>query len=155
MENTDKIKIPQSTLNQLKRQIDLNKNKEEKPLGFAELEGYFATGEITTGQASKIKSFFDNYSPSDPEQVEKHNTYGGNDLRAFVNNQLQSRKTKSKNITNVNLMTSHPSKGTQTGREVDRLNKPNSLASTEPSRIATHDEMLKEEIERTRRLMGL
>ena len=152
--SNDKIKIPQGTLGQIKKQIDLNKDKEEKPEGFSELSGYYATGEMTSGQAAKIKSFYDNFSPSDQEQIEKKKTYGDNMLGAFVKNQLQSKKTKHDNSNHIKQMTSHPSDGSQTGRNVDRLNKPNSLASATPNKIITKD-LMTEEIERIKVLMEL
>ena len=152
MKTKENIKLPAQHLDGIKKQIDTNKDNAEKPQGFGELAQLYATGEISPGQAAKIKSFYDNFEPSDPEQKEKWDMYGGNQLRAFVDNSLTSIKTKKDNAMKVRQMTSYPMKGSQTDRTVDRQNS-RTLASTEPTEPPTMNRALREEIDRIKTIM--
>ena len=78
--------------------------------------------------------------------------YGGNQLRAFVDNSLTSIKTKKDNAMKVRQMTSYPMKGSQTDRTVDRQNS-RTLASTEPTEPPTMNRALREEIDRIKTIM--
>ncbi len=92
----DRHKIPENILTALKRNIDKVKNDTEKPKAFSQAVNMVGMGELTVSQLKSLKSFFDNYAPSDQEQKEKWNLLTGNQLRAWVNNTLDSIRTKEK-----------------------------------------------------------
>ena len=163
---TKQINIPPNILRKLDTLVQKHKNDEEKPPGYSEVVGFLGLKTMTHGQATKIKSFFDNYAPSDTEQKAKHNMYGGNILRNFVGNQIQSIKTKKDISTGIRRMTDYPANGSQTDRTVDRMNSINTK-STEPAKVTGEKSyrnimnnescqtisLLQEEIERIKSIM--
>ncbi len=131
------ISIPDRLLKVLEKKVKKHQHDEEKPPAYSEVVGLLGLKTMTQGQATKIKSFFDNYAPSDLEQKAKHEMYGGNSMMSFVNNQLQSIRKKREISTSIRRMTNHPTgtgDNSQKGRTVDRMNSLNTT-STEPAKV--------------------
>ena len=137
MADSETFKVPSYILNHLKSQIDKFSKESPKPLGFSQIQGIYSLGYITESQLNKLSTFFENYQPSDAEQKEKWEVYGGNIIRSYVKNTLMSLKTKKSSSNLIRRLTKHPtgaSSGNQSGREVDRYSKV-SKTSTVPPKI--------------------
>lgn len=154
----EKIQIPNTVLSKLQSIVNKEEATSPKPKGYSEVVRYLGLKYMSIGQARKLKTFFDNYTPSDAEEKEKYDMYGGNVLRNFVNNQLKSIETANRISNKVRRMTDHPTgtkNNNQTGRTVDRLTKP-SIASIKPPDLSNFNQtQLTEEIKRILQLMSV
>lgn len=154
----EKIQIPNTVLSKLEAIIEKEESTTPKPKGYSEVVRYLGLEYMTVGQARKLKTFYDNYAPSDPEQREKHKMYGANLLRNFVTNELNSLANKKRISNKVRRMVDYPtgtSHSNQTGRTVDRITKP-SLASVRPPEVKSDSNtQLTEEIKRIREIILL
>ncbi|NQY08650.1 MAG: hypothetical protein HRT71_03945 [Flavobacteriales bacterium] len=137
--------MPQSLLKKLEAIVDKHRyteDSEDIPLGFDEVVRYLGLKEMSVNQAQKLVSFFNEYTPSNPEQRERYDMYGGQILNSFVQHQLKSIKNAKARSNLLLRATDHPTGtkyGNQTGREVDRLNNVSSRASLEPAKVTGQD----------------
>jgi len=145
----DEIKLSTELLNQIKKVIDQYAHAETKPKAYNEFLGYYGKGYMTKGQASKIQSFYKNYTATaSPEDQEKKRMYDTVNIKPFVINNLRQIKNVKTATNNAHKHTG--SKGSQTGRSVQRLLKP-SMASVRPTPPPTTQDLkptLHEEIQR-------
>lgn len=148
----EEIKLSTELLSRIKKVIDQHAHAEKKPKAYNEFLGYYGKGYMTKGQASKIQSFYKNYTATTtPEDAEKKRMYDSVNLLPWVNNQLTHLKNVKKTLTNIHK---HTGTGSQTGRSVDRLSKV-SKASITPSKPPTTAEIkptLNEELNRFQQL---
>ena len=148
-DNQQKVKLPAGVITQLKKVIQQHSTDSKKRAGYTEIVTYVGTGEMSFSQMAKIKSFFENYQPSDLKQKEKKPFY--DPLRAFVLSQLQHEKNRADQSQKNRTATDHPSKKKGiAGRNVDRMNSVNTT-SIEPALIKSYP--LREEISRIKQLM--
>jgi len=147
----DEIKLTPELLSQIKKVIDQHAHAETKPKAYNEFLGYYGKGYMTKGQASKIQSFYNNYTATataSPEDQEKKRMYDTVNIKPFVINNLRQIKNVKTATNNAHKHTG--SKGSQTGRSVQRLLKP-SLANVKPTPPPTTQDLkptLHEEIQR-------
>lgn len=148
------IRLNQELLTKIKKVIDKHAHDEQKPEAYNEFMGYYSKGFMTKGQASKIQSFYNNYTPtSQPKDKEKKRMYDSINLLPWVNNQLTHLKNTLNTSTQIKK---HIGKGSQTGRTVDRMTTI-SKANIEPPQPPNNDElysMLREEIQRFQRIVN-
>jgi hypothetical protein len=127
----EEIKLSNELLSKLKKIIDQHAHAEKKPKAYNEFLGYYGKGYMTKGQASKIQSFYKNYTTTaTPEDAEKKRMYDSVNLLPFVDAQLKHMKNLKQTMTNIHK---HTGTGTQTGRSVDRLTKVSKANITPPT----------------------
>lgn len=158
MDTQEKHQLPSRVRDHLQKQVDKFADVTPVPRGYSKISGILAKGYATTNQLNQLNTFFDNYAPSDADQKEEWETYGGNGLKWWITNTLQHIKTKKELSNKIRRYTDYPG-GTQhknqTGREVDRLTKP-SMASIRPANPDNGRNImnqLKEDLERLKTLM--
>lgn len=141
MENTNKdlIKLPQSVLANIKKAIDNHIKDYPKKHGFEELAVYYATGVISINNMRKIASFYKTFTPSENDNSkEKKGIYDEANIKPWIESQLAHIKRLQQN------KVATTSKGSQSGREVDRLSISKTQTDTRPSKIDNDPTGIKE-----------
>lgn len=144
----EEIKLSTELLSRIKKVIEQHAHAQKKPKAYNEFLGYYGKGYMTKGQASKIQSFYKNYTATaTPEDAEKKRMYDSVNLLPFVDAQLKHMKNLKQTMTNIHK---HTGTGKQTGRSVDRLTKVSKASITPPKPTTTAEikPTLHEEIQR-------
>ena len=127
MEQKDLVKIPQSVIDELKKNIQKYILKDKKPFGFDEAVRYIALEKATTSQLAKLNSFANHHTTTNHEDNDKKEVL--DKMIVFAKNWVAIDKRKKELSNNIRTDTEHPtgaSTKNQSGREVDRFQKTDS-----------------------------
>lgn len=153
MEQKDLVKIPQSVIDELKKNIQKYILKDKKPFGFDEAVRYIALEKATTSQLAKLNSFANHQTTANHEDNEKKEMLAK--MIVFAKNWVAQDKRKKELSNNIRTGTDHPtgaSTKNQSGREIDRFQQ--NTPSTEPyNTTQLKDNSLKNECKRIIEIM--